>query len=93
MGATKNGALSGIEAAWALAERLEAGECLTLDDAARIVAGCGNGDAAAWYELTTKARSRYRGRARLILRAGVDAGAVRLDCGVWEIVRDHELVY
>lgn len=102
MGQTREGALTGVQAAWAIAERLKAGECLTLEDAARIVAGCGNGNEAAWYsEFDDSARSHFRARARRILREGVDSGAVNRGVitvdnrseDVWEICRENELAY
>lgn len=93
-------ALSDTAATWVLIQRLEAVP-LTLEEAAQIVAGCSNGNEAVWYELTDCQRSRRRDKARAILRAGVDCGALEKGAvkvggksiDVWELTRAHEIPY
>lgn len=100
MGKTSNGALSGVEAAWALAQRLET-EALTLEEAAQIVAGC-NGDKGPWYAMSEKRRAHLRSRTHRVLVAGVERGTIResaignADGGttaIWEATHLSEIPY
>jgi len=53
-----------------------AGEGLTLENAAQVVAGC-NGDREPWYEMGKAKRCRLRKRAERLLRVGVEYGNIR----------------